>query len=353
MLTDLENPRGVAISQSGSLFVAEAGTGYAAVDPTELTGRLTEFTDHNRDGDFADAGEAEAWFSHFPTYNATHFIGHERDEVGGPSDLALHPDGRLFLSMDGGFDQQAVIEISPERRIGRTLTDRGNMNSVAFAPDYSDIYLADSTGNQLAAIDLADGEYRSIAAFPPLASGQQAVPTGVAVDPQTGDVFVALFSGAVVERETGEIILFIPGEAKIVRVDPQSGQFEDEITGLTTAVDVAVDGAGNLFVVEMTAAFVEPFPEQFDFSDPDAPPIHGGYQRFSGRVTLYPTDGRAPSVLADGLDTPTNITLGPEGALYLSTGQGTPGRPIPGPNGPTTIVGEVVRITNYMVGSDE
>ena len=57
--------------------------------------------------------------------------------------------------------------------------------------------------------------------------------------------------------------------------------------------------------------------------------------------------------LADGLDTPTNITLGPDGALYVSTGQGTPGRPIPGPDGPTKIVGEIVRIRNYGSEADD
>jgi hypothetical protein len=65
-------------------------------------------------------------------------------------------------------------------------------------------------------------------------------------------------------------------------------------------------------------------------------------------VTLYPADGRPPRVLADGLDTPSNITLAPDGALFVSTGQGTPGRPIPGPDGLTKIIGEIVRITNFL-----
>ena len=43
----------------------------------------------------------------------------------------------------------------------------------------------------------------------------------------------------------------------------------------------------------------------------------------------------------------TNVTVAPDGALYVSTGQGTPGRPIPGPQGRTEIVGEVLRITGY------
>ena len=307
---------------------------------------MTKFIDRNGDGDFDDEDEVDRWFSHLPTYNAQNFTNSIRDEVGGPSDLILHPDGRLFLSVDGGFDQQALFEISSEGRVGRTLLDRSNMNSIAFDLHQEHIYVVESFFNKLTEVTL-DGDFREIVAFPLLDSGQQAVPAGLSVDPQTGEVLVALFSGAIVDEESGEIILFAPGEAKVVRVNPETGDFTDEITGLTTAVDVAVDPVGNIFVVEMTSAFVEPFPSKIDFFDPQAPPLHGGYQRFSGRVTLYPADGDPPRTLADGLDTPTNITIGPGSTLYVSTGQGTPGRPIPGPNGPTRIVGEIIRITNY------
>jgi hypothetical protein len=213
------------------------------------------------------------------------------------------------------------------------------------------LYAVESSFNQLIEVTL-DGQLRAIVVFPLLDNDQQAVPAGLTVDPQTGEILVALFSGAVVDDETSDIILFVPGDAKVVRVNPETGQFTDEITGLTTAVDVAMDGAGNVFVVEMASAFVEPFPSGFDLLDPDASPLHGGYQRYSGRVSLYPPDGGPPRVLADGLDTPTNITVASDGALYVSTGQGTPGRPIPGPDGPTTIGGEILRISNFLSGTD-
>ena len=54
LITGLDNPRGIAVSQDGELFVAEAGTGYATVDPTQMTGKLTLFVDQNGDGDFDD-----------------------------------------------------------------------------------------------------------------------------------------------------------------------------------------------------------------------------------------------------------------------------------------------------------
>ena len=89
ILTGLDNPRGIAVGPAGELYVAEAGTGYDAVDPTQLTGKLTLFNDLNGNGDLDDPGEADRWFSHFPTYNAQHFTDSVRDEVGGPSDLLL------------------------------------------------------------------------------------------------------------------------------------------------------------------------------------------------------------------------------------------------------------------------
>lgn len=351
MLTGLDNPRGVAVGPAGELFVAEAGTGHARVDPTLLTGRLTKFVDLNGDGDFDDSGEAEQWFSQFPTYNAQNFAGSVRDEVGGPSDLLLHSDGRLYLTLDGGFEKRKLYEISPQGRIGRNLVGRGGvMNSIAFERDQERIYVAESSFNRLIEVTL-EGEFREIAVFPQLASGQEAVPAGLTVDPRTGEVLVALFSGATVDPDTDEVILFIPGDAKVLRVDPVNGAFEDEIVGLTTAVDIAVDSAGNLYVVEMATELSDPFPLDFDITDPDAPPVHGGYRRFSGRVTMFPAGGGDPIVVVEGIDTPTNITLGPECELYISTGQGTPGRPIPGPDGPTRIIGQVLRITNLPIRS--
>ena len=353
VLTGLQNPRGVAVSITGEMYVVEAGTGLHLLDPTKWDGKLTKFTDLNGDGDFEDETEAERWFSHFPTYNGFSAYGTGRDEVSGPADLLLHNDGRLFLSVDDGglSNSMALHEISPEGRIGLTLADRNNMNGIAFDRDQQKIFAVESGLNTLVEISFT-GEFRDILVFPLLDSGQQAVPAGLAVDPQTGDLLVALFSGYLFDEQASsidDITSFVVGDSKIVRVDPLSGKVNDEIIGLTTAVDVAIDEAGNVYVVEMTSTPTKLIPSEFDLYDLQALPIHGGYLRFSGRVTLYPADGGPPRVLADGLDAPTNITIGPDGSLYISIGQGTPGRPIPGPDGNTSIVGEILRISKFSI----
>ena len=352
ILTNLENPRGIVVLESGDLLVAQAGTGLRSVDPTLWTGKLTLFSDLNGDGDFNDEAEAEPWFSHFPSYNALSTYATGGDEVGGPVDVLRHSDGRVFLSVDGGPDEIALHVISPERFVGRTLADRANMNGIAFDRDQGRLFAVESGTNTLIEISF-QSEIREIVNFPLLVSGQQAVPAGLTVDPRTGEVLVALFSGRVVNDQTGETIPFVAGESKIVRVNPETGRVTDEITGLTTAVDVAVDLTGNLYVVEMASDFADNLPRSYDLFGESATAVHGGYLRYSGRLTLFPASGEPPRVLLAGLDAPTNITLASDGALYLSTGQGTPGRAIPGPDGLRNIVGEILRITNYLnAGSD-
>ena len=353
VLTGLANPRGVVVLPDGSLMVAEAGSGQNTVDPQEWTGKLTHFHDVNQDGDFSDEGERTLWFSHLPTYNALSVYHTWRDEVSGPGDLLRHTDGHLYLSVDGGHDRIGLYEISPYKRMGRNLSALSNMTGIAFSRDHALIYLAESTANALSSLDIADGTRLNVTHFGALASGQQSVPTGLAVDPHSGDLLVALFSGALVVE--GETVPFIPGDSAIVRVDHETGAIEDVVLGLTTAIDVAVDDDGNIYVVEMCSGPADPIEPTHDLFDPDQPALHGGYMRYSGRVSVFAPTGESGSgplqagvdstILADGLDMPTNITLAPDGSLYISTGQGTPDRPIPGPDGPTNIVGEVIRIT--------
>ena len=363
VLTDLENPRGVGVDAEGALLIAEAGYGEDAEAPILRTGRLTRFLDLNGDGDFLDPGEAERWLDNLFSFNSVNKYETGRDEVSGATDVLVHEDGRVLLSLDGGIDQSGgtfiLFELDEDGTLLREINQDSNMTGIGFAPDQRSVYATQSTHNSLIEIGLDDGDARHIVTFEDLYSGQQAVPAGLGVDPTTGDVLVALFSGvAKAEGEAcrfvpeamcdGRYLPLIPTDAKVVRVDPATGSVTDEVTGLTAAVDVAADSEGNVFVVEMAADHGQLFHLGVDLFLADLPALHGGYIRFSGRVTMYPAGGGDPRVLAEGLDQPTNVTVAPDGALYVSTGQGTPGRPIPGPQGRTEIIGEVLRITGYM-----
>lgn len=361
ILTDLENPRGVEVDAQGGLIVAEAGYGEDAEAPILRTGRLTRFLDIDGDGSYGGEGETERWLDNMYSFNSVNKYETGRDEVSGPSDVLIHEDGRVYLSFDGGIDQSGghfvLFELDANGTVLREMPQHSNMTGIGFSPGRRSIYATQSTLNQLIEIDLETGRGREIAAFDDLHSGQQAVPAGLAVSPD-GGVLVALFSGvAKAEGEAcrfvpeamcdGRYLPLVPTDAKVVRVDPETGAVTDEVTGLTAAVDVAVDGEGNVFVVEMAADHAQLFHQGVDLFAPNLPALHGGYIRFSGKVTMHPPDGGEPRILAEGLDQPTNITAAPGGVLYVSTGQGTPGRPIPGPEGRTVIIGEVIRITGY------
>ena len=362
VLTDLENPRGVGVDAEGALLIAEAGYGEDADAPILRTGRLTRFLDLNDDGDFLDPGESVRWLDNLFSFNSVNKYETGRDEVSGATDVLVHENGRVLLSLDGGIDQSGgtfiLFELDEDGTLLREINQNSNMTGIGFAPDERSVYATQSTHNSLIEIELENGEVRHILTFEDLYSGQQAVPAGLGVDPTTGHVLVALFSGvAKAEGEAcrfvpeamcdGRYLPLVPTDAKVVRVDPATGSVTDEVTGLTAAVDVAADSEGNLFVVEMAADHAQLFHLGVDLFLADLPALHGGYIRFSGRVTMYPAAGGDPRVLAEGLDQPTNVTVAPDGALYVSTGQGTPGRPIPGPLGRTEIVGEVLRITGY------
>ncbi len=353
--TGLENPRGVAVLSDGRLLVVEAGVGTDTTDPALETGRLSLFEDTNSDGDYDDEGEVTPVISQIESYNTLTAFGTGNDEVGGASDIVVLDDGRVFLTRDdpsvgyaadgltGGVN---VVEISPEFTLGSNLVARdATLNSLAFDAQAGVFYVAESGANRLIEVTM-DGTIRILADFPALEQGQQAVPAGLAIDPTTGDVLVALFSGQI-DDYFGSVLSFWPGAAKVVRVNPRTGAQSNAITGLTTAVDVAVDEAGNVFVLELSRAWPSPrMSRDFDLLDPNGPPDPGGYTRFAGSVTMYPADGGDSVLLSGDIDSPTNITYA-DAVLYVSAGQGTPGRPIIGPGGLTRIVGEIYRITDF------
>lgn len=348
----LQNPRGVAVLPDGRLVVVEAGNGIETTDAAQETGRVSVFVDLNEDGDYDDAGEIDPVVSQIPSYNTLTQFGTGHDEVGGAGDIVSLDDGRMLFTRDdpmegyladGRLPGINVVELSLESGLGDNLIVRNaTMNALAFDDTAGVLYVVESGANGLIAVTL-DGAIRPVAEFSPLEQGQQAVPSGVALDPTTGDVLVALFSGQV-DDYFGNVLSFWPGASKIVRIDPATGRYSDAITGLTTAVDVAVDDDGNVFVVELTSMWPPAkMPRDFDLFDPDAAPDPGGYSRFAGSVTMYPAVDGDPVVLANGLDLPTNITYADQ-ALYVSVGQGTPGRRILGPTGSTSITGELHRI---------
>lgn len=336
----LNNPRGIAVLPDGKLAVVEAGTGRDIPLQVEGSGQISIFDDLNGDGDYDDAGERVPLLTHQASYNSLPRFGTFHDEVFGLGDIFALDDGRLFYTKDEPFAKKVpnmpadtelyegatgIYELKNGE--GQQLVQRGaTINGLVYVPQRELFYAVESGYNQLMSVNL-QGEAKALIAFPGMGHLQQAVPSGLAYDPVHDDILVAAFSGFV-HTYYGTDLSYMPGDSSIFRFDPDTRTMKEEITGLTTGIDVAVDEHGNIFVVEMTRDWPPALmPLDFDLYDPDAAPDPGGYGRFSGRVTMYPADGSAPRVLADGIDTPTNITYA-DGRLYVSAGLGTPGRKI-------------------------
>ncbi len=357
----LNNPRGVAVMPDGRLLVVEAGSGTdQSGEEVTGSGQISLFEDKNTDGDYDDTGERRPLLTQFPSYNSLTEFNTGHDEVFGLSDILMLDNGRILFTKDdpfaipsrnrgeeGFYGETGVYEISEDFSETSLFIKRSaTLNALVYDPQRETFYVTESGYNRIMSVTLAADEPAVVAQLDFLAHEQQPVPSGIALDSQTGDILVALFSGFVHDY-FGTSISFLPGDSKIVRINPTTGTVTDEITNLTTAIDVATDPQGNIFVVELTTGWPPTsMPKDFDLYALDAQPDPGGYARFSGRVMLYPADGGAPVILADNLDTPTNITYH-AGKLYVSSGLGTPWRKIITPDGVGQIEGAIYLIEGF------
>jgi len=354
---DLNNPRGVAILPDGQLIVAETGIGTDLPSDVTGSGRILQLSDNNADGDFDDEGERTIRLDAQPSYNSLTLFRTGHDEPFGLGDVLALDSDRIFYTLDNPFAELdrntddlyygdvGIFKLNaPGEEVDTIVARSATLNSFTYDPVNDLFYVTESGFNRIMSTDM-EGNVEVVVEFPVLANEQQAVPSGVAYDPSTGDILIALLSGFVhnyYETQLG----FMPGDAKVMRFNLDRGELTEEITGLTTAIDVTVDESGNIFVAELTTTWAPiPMPIEFDLFDPNLPPDPGGYARYTGRVMMYPVDGEA-IILADRIDTPTNLTYH-DGALYVSTGLGTPGRSIISSDGITQINGIIYRITGF------
>lgn len=163
--------------------------------------------------------------------------------------------------------------------------------------DSSGVFLAvDAGGNSLLSLDDA-GIPSLVAVFPsstaefPPGSGSmipvQAVPTSVVVGPD-GAYYVSELTG----------FPFPVGGAVVWRVEPGEAP-EVYADGFTNILDLDFDARGNLYVLEM-------FTNGLLSNDP------------TGAITRIAPDGSRTIMAREGLAVPTDITIGPDGALYVT-----------------------------------
>lgn len=356
----LNNPRGVAVTENGNLLVVEAGTGSDTPEIVVGSGRILSLSDNNNDGDFDDEGERIVRLDEQPSFNSLTIYRTGHDEPFGLNDILLLDNNRVLYTLDNPFAEPirnfnnevyegevGIFALNTQRDgVTQVVESSATLNSFVYDPSRELFYITESGRNRIMSSTLDGQVLEQVIDLPILANNQQPVPAGITIDPTTNDVLVSLFSGFVYNYYETQIG-FMQGDAKVMRFDPDTGELTDEITGLTTAIDVTAAPNGDLFVVELTTSWAQnPMPLDYDLFDPTLPPDPGGYARYTGRVTLHPADGSEPVIIADALDMPTNVTYH-EGDLYVSTGMGTPNRRVITPQGIQGIEGIIYRISGF------
>jgi hypothetical protein len=168
--------------------------------------------------------------------------------------LGFHPDVRSNELQPVGGLFGRLWRFSPGLTLGADVSafeltnpDGGVVHSNPYAvlatPDAQ--YVVDAGGNSL--LRVVGGEVTLVAVFParPTPPGGppgppvfESVPDSIVLGPG-GDLFVGEFTG----------FPFPVGAANVYRVTPE-GEVEVYASGFTNIIDIAFDGAGNLFVLE-------------------------------------------------------------------------------------------------------
>jgi sugar lactone lactonase YvrE len=281
----LTNPRAIAVEPDGALLVAEAGTG----------------ADDGRVARVDRAGRATVLLERLPSFPYT------PSEIVGPAAVRPGPDG-LYVLLGLGRDErrsggllrlrEGDLELLASLRFAARSAPDGdttisNPFDVWLEPDGT-AYVSDASANVVWRVD----PDRRVSVHVAWTALQNPVPTGLARGPD-GDYYVALFSPEP----------HAPGTGQVVRFD-RSGQRAVAVDGLTMPIALAFERDGALLVLELGSGF-----------RPDAQPA---FPACAGR--LLRVAGRRREVVAERLDRPTDVAVGPDGAIYLTIG-GAFGRP--------------------------
>lgn len=312
----LLNPRGLCQKPDGSLLLVEAGSGDAK---TAFTGRLVQLKpDPDRSGYYLPPDVLCCGFRSMNMQTRMF-----RDEIMGLSDIAFG-NGRYLLSQTDYVEGSKILDMAslPPKPVFRS---RGNLNSLCYHPTRNSWLAVKPDTNQLIEFSEENPQEQVLAELPALALGQEAVPVTLVYEAKTEAVLISLFSGELHQSAEKRGIDFADKAGQVIRVYPATGKIETVLTGLHLPTGLALTAEGKLLVLELCQQLLQPL-----MPDWAGEVLHGGFQRFSGRLLSCDLNTGQVLVLATKLDTPSNLCLVPGGVL-LSEGMGLPGRLIPGP----------------------
>jgi hypothetical protein len=302
--TGFNNPRGLKFGPDGVLYVAEGGTGGSTSTEGQCTqvpnigpytgsptgGRISKVVEGARvtvNDQFPSSQTAPESGSLVSGVADVAFIGdtlYALTAGAGCSHGVPNTDNGIFR-VNGSAAPTLVADLSAFGKAHPTA----NINPGDFEPDGT-WYSMVAVGGSLYAVEPNHGELDRITTGGAIsrvadisASQGHIVPTAVA---HHGVFYV------------GNLNTFpiVPGSSKILQISP-AGAVHTVATGLNTVLGVAFDSRARMYVLENTVGAPGPSNNLGD---------------------IVRMSGGSRKVIVSGLDLPTGMTFGPDGALYVS-----------------------------------